>query len=109
MARLIDLRNLWRCVIPALESELIRGVKAPGAGFQPFIASGQPPKVGGRFAEGAKPHRALPQLEATTGRLPLRDLQREIGAFRLEINALGLARGVILEQNIKGPHVEYLG
>jgi hypothetical protein len=30
---------LWRCVIPALESELIRGVKASGAGFQQFIAS----------------------------------------------------------------------
>ncbi|QCB55239.1 hypothetical protein E5675_12885 [Sphingopyxis sp. PAMC25046] len=88
---------------------MIRGVKAASAGFQPFTASGQPPKVGRRFAEGAKPHRALPQLEAATGRLTLRDLQREIGAFRLEINALGLTRGVILEQNIKGPHVEYLG
>jgi hypothetical protein len=33
------LRNLWRCVIPALESELIRGVKAPGAGFAPFSIS----------------------------------------------------------------------
>src|SRR3546814_3812190 len=32
-ARCIDLRNLWRCVIPALESELIRGVKASSAGF----------------------------------------------------------------------------
>jgi hypothetical protein len=99
---------LWRCVIPALESELIRGVKAPKAGFQQLIASRQPPEMRRRLAKGAKPHRAFPQFDAATGRLPLRDLQREIWTFSLKINARAFARGLILEQNVKGPHVEYL-
>ncbi|WP_192649698.1 hypothetical protein [Sphingopyxis sp. OAS728] len=107
-ARFIDLRNLWRCVIPALESELIRGVKAPIAGFQPFIASGKPPEMRRRLAEGAQPHSAFPQFDAATRRLPLRNLQRKVRGFSLKINAYRLARGIILEQDMKGPHVEYL-